>query len=169
MLEKMETRTKHTYRTAIYSFAKNILVVCPNCEGKALVRADSLDAPTPDISAAKLVCTACGFNKTLENIPKRKDDKQKRGKVLVFGAPLDPFFHLPVWLQTEFSGEVLWAYNLEHLDFLAAHVGAKLRERNGFQFNVRSIGARLPRWMTAADNREAVLKAIAKLRAKHDL
>jgi len=76
------------------------------------------------------------------------------------------FFHLPVWLQTDFSGEILWAYNLEHLDFLAAHIGAKLRERNGFQFRVRSIGARLPRWMTSAGNREAVLKAIEKLREK---
>jgi hypothetical protein len=162
----METRTKHTYRTAIYAFAKNVLVVCPNCAGKALVRADDFDTPKPQISEAKIVCTACGFNKTLENISKRKDDKQKRGNVLIFGAPLDPFFHLPLWLQTEFSGEVLWAYNLAHLDFLAEHVGAKLRERNGFQFNVRSVGARLPRWMTSKNNREAVLKAMEKLREK---
>ncbi len=162
----METRTKHTYRTAIYAFAKNVLVVCPNCAGKALVRADSLDDPKPQISEVKIVCAACGYNKMLENISKRKDDKQKRGHVLIFGAPLDPFFHLPVWLQTEFLGETLWAYNLAHLDFLAEHVGAKLRERNGSPFNVRSVGARLPRWMTSAGNREAVLKAIEKLRAK---
>jgi hypothetical protein len=162
----MENRSKHTYRTAIYAFAKNILVVCPNCEGKALVRSDGLDSPQPEISQAKLVCAGCGYNKTLENIPKRKEEKQKRGNILIFGAPLDPYFHLPVWYQSEFSGETLWAYNTEHLDFLAAHVGAKLRERNGFQFNVKSIGARLPRWMTAADNREAVLKAMAKLKEK---
>ena len=76
------------------------------------------------------------------------------------------FFHLPVWLSVDFSGETLWAYNLEHLNFLAEHVGAKLRERNSLAFNVRSIGARLPRWMTAADNREAILKAIEKLKEK---
>ncbi|TAG17226.1 MAG: hypothetical protein EAZ32_13110 [Cytophagia bacterium] len=162
----MKTRTKHTYRTPIYHFTKNILVVCPNCEGKALVRAESLTEPKPEISKAKIICTSCGYNKTLENILKRKAEKQKSGNVLIFGAPVDPFFHLPVWLQAEFSGEVLWAYNLEHLDFLAAHVGAKLRERNGFQFNVKSIGARLPRWMTAAHNREAILKALTKLKEK---
>ena len=162
----METRTKHTYRIAIYAFAKNVLVVCPNCAGKALVQADSLDDPKPQISEVKIVCAACGYNKTLENISKRKDDKQKRGHVLIFGAPLDPFFHLPVWLQADFAGEALWAYNLAHLDFLAEHVGAKLRERNGLKFNVKSIGARLPRWMTSAGNREAVLKAIEKLREK---
>ena len=81
---------------------------------------------------------------------------------LVFGAPVDPFFHLPLWFCTELSGETLWAYNSDHLDFLAEHVGAKLRERNGFTFNVKSVGARLPRWMTAANNRDAVLKAIEK-------
>lgn len=162
----METRTKNTYRTNLYAFVKQVLVVCPNCAGKALVRADDFDTPKYEISLVKVVCTACGYNKTLENISKRIDEKQKRGKVLIFGAPVDPFFHLPVWLQTEFSGEILWAYNLEHLDFLAAHVGAKLRERNGFKFNVKSIGARLPRWMTAADNREEVLRAIEKLKTR---
>ncbi len=162
----MEIRTKHTYRTAIYDFVKNVLVACPKCAGKALVRADDFGMPKPEINEVKAICAGCGFNKTLENIPKRLDPKQKRGNILIFGAPVDPFFHLPVWLQADFSGEILWAYNLEHLDFLAAHVGAKLRERNGFTFNVKSIGARLPRWMTAAGNREAVLKAIEKLKEK---
>lgn len=162
----METRSKHTYRTNLYAFAKNVLVVCPNCGGKALVRGENFDEPKPEVSEVKVVCTDCGFNKTLENISKRADPKQKRGNVLIFGSPVDPFFHLPVWLKADFSGEILWAYNLEHLDFLAAHVGAKLRERNGFKFQVRSIGARLPRWMTSAANREAVLKTIEKLKNK---
>jgi len=121
---------------------------------------------TQDRYDIKVVCSGCGFNKTLENVSPRKDEKQKRGNILIFGAPVDPFFHLPVWLSADFSGETLWAYNLEHLNFLAEHVGAKLRERNSLAFNVRSIGARLPRWMTAADNREAILKAIEKLKEK---
>ena len=88
-----------------------------------------------------------------------------KGKHLVFGAPVDPFFHLPVWFQTTFEGELLWAYNIAHLEFLADHVGDKLRERNGFKFNVKSIGARLPRWMTSKKNREEILKAIHHLKA----
>lgn len=160
----MEHRTKHTYHTQLYSFVNETLVVCPHCEGKALVRADDFNTPAYELSEVKLVCAGCGHNKTLKNISKRIDPKQKRGQVLIFGAPVDPFFHLPVWLQTDFSGETLWAYNLRHLDFLAEHVGAKLRERNGLPHRVRSIGARLPRWMTAAGNREAVLKAIEQLR-----
>lgn len=161
----METRTKHTYSAAVYDFVKMVYVVCPACEGKAAVHADDFNLPNYEIRQVKVICPGCGFNKTLENIPKREDPKQKRGKILVFGAPVDPFFHLPVWYQTEFSGNILWAYNPEHLDFLAAHVGAKLRERNNAN-RPRSIGSRLPRWMTAASNREAVWKAIEKLKEK---
>jgi predicted RNA-binding Zn-ribbon protein involved in translation (DUF1610 family) len=161
----MKHRTKHSYGTTLYEFAKNILVVCPNCEDKAIVLQQNSDLKIFEQNSAKVVCPGCGFNKTLEGISYRQDPKQKRGKLLIFGAPIDPYFHLPLWLQAEFSGELLWAYNLEHLDFLAAHVGAKLRERK--QANApRSIGSRLPRWMTSAANREAVLKLIEKLKEK---
>lgn len=162
----MLNRVKHTYRTNLYGFVRQVLVVCPGCGRKAIVRADDFESPKHVINEVRVVCADCGYNKTIENILKRKDPKQKQGNVLIFGAPVDPFFHLPVWLQTEFSGETLWAYNLEHLDFLAEHIGAKLRERNGYQYQVRSIGARLPRWMTSSGNREAVLKEIEKLRGK---
>jgi DNA-directed RNA polymerase subunit RPC12/RpoP len=161
----METRTKHTYAVAIYEFARNILVECPNCAGKALVKVAETTQMAPAFSQVKLVCSNCGHNKTLENISKRQDPKQKQGKILIYGAPIDPYFHLPVWLQMEFSGEVLWAYNMDHLQFLAEHVGAKLRERSGANRN-RSIASRLPRWMTSAGNREAVLQAIDKLKKK---
>jgi len=161
----MEIRTKHTYAVAIYEFAKNVLVECPKCGGKALVQVADSKPLAPEISYIKVVCSGCGHNKTLENISKRLDPKQKSGNVLIYGAPIDPYFHLPVWLQTEFSGEILWAYNLEHLHFLAEHVGAKLRERGGAN-RPRSIGSRLPRWMTSASNRESVLQAIEKLKEK---
>jgi hypothetical protein len=162
----MSDRVKHTYRTNLYSFASKVLVVCPNCEGMAVVYADAFNTPKSEIFGVRVICAGCGYNKTKEHLSKRHDPKQKQGDVLIFGAPVDPFFHLPVWLQTDFSAETLWAYNPEHLDFLAEHVGAKLRERNGFKYNVRSIGARLPRWMTSAANREAILKEIETLKGR---
>ena len=162
----MEIRTKHTYRKSIYEYVKDILVICPSCQGKAMVRTGEFHTMKYNTYEVKIVCSGCGFNKTLQNISPRIDKKQKRGNILIFGAPVDPFFHLPVWFSTEFFGETLWAYNLEHLNFLADHVGAKLRERNGFSFNVKSIGSRLPRWMTSANNRIPVLKAIEKLKLK---
>jgi hypothetical protein len=162
----MEERSKNAYHTQLYQFAKDILVVCPSCATRALVQTgefSALKAPHHDI---RVVCSSCGFNKTLHKVPVRQDEKQKRGTMLIFGAPIDPFFHLPLWLQADFSGNTLWAYNLEHLDFLAQHIGAKLRERNVGPRMGRSLGSRLPRWMTAANHREALLKAIEQLREK---
>ena len=162
----MENRSKNTYHTLLYQFVTDILVVCPQCEKRAIVHTGDFSDFKKNEYEIKIVCPACGHNKTLENISPRENPQQKQGNVLIFGVPIDPFFHLPVWFQSDFSGETLWAYNLEHLDFLALHVGAKLRERNTSPRMSRSIGSRLPRWMTSAKNREAVLKAIEKLREK---
>jgi ribosomal protein S27AE len=155
----MENRTKHTYRTHLYDFIKDVLVVCPNCGSKALVNTGGYTVFQPEALNIRVVCGKCGYNKVLERL-------STRSKHLIIGAPIDPFFHLPLWLQAEIGNELLWAYNLEHLDFLAQHIGAKLRERNGFKYQVKSIGAKLPRWMTAAKRREEVLKAIDKLKNK---
>ena len=155
----METRTKHTYRTHLYHFIHDILVVCPNCSGKALVNTNGYAVFQAEAKNVRAVCGKCGYGKLLDQLP-------TRGKHLIIGAPVDPFFHLPLWLQLELGEHLLWAYNHEHLDFLEQHVGAKLRERNGFKYEVKSIGARLPRWMTAKGNRETVLKAIEKLKSK---
>lgn len=155
----MEDRVKHSYHTYLHEFVEDVLVVCPQCEGKALIKTGNFRAMPYEVKDVRAICVACGFSKTLESI-------SMRSKHLVLGAPIDPFFHWPLWLQTDFSGHTLWAYNQEHLHFLAQHVGAKLRERNGQPHRVRSIGARLPRWMTGKNNREAVLKALDKLNTK---
>lgn len=155
----MENRTKHTYRLRIYDFVKDVFVECPHCAKRAFVNTNGYTAFQPEAVNVRVVCGHCGYNKVLEKI-------STRSKHLIIGAPVDPFFHLPLWLKTEIGENLFWAYNYEHLDFLAQHIGAKLRERNGFQFQTRSIGARLPRWMTAAKRRDEMLRAIEKLRAK---
>ncbi|MEQ1702091.1 MAG: hypothetical protein ABMA25_18425 [Ilumatobacteraceae bacterium] len=80
------------------------------------------------------------------------------------GAALEPSFGLDLLLQTPCAGEVLWAYNVRHLDFLAEFVGAAHRRythvRNG------SLPSRLPRWMKLATNRATVLKSIEVVRAR---
>ncbi len=152
-------RTKHTYRTQLYEFIKDILVICPNRSDKAIVKTGNFQTMKFEIQEVRVVCIQCTYFKTLDRVP-------MKGKQLIFGAPVDPFFHLPVWFQATFEGELLWAYNADHLDFLADHVGAKLRERNGFKFNVKSIGARLPRWMTSKRNRDEILKVIHHLKSR---
>jgi hypothetical protein len=41
-----------------------------------------------------------------------------------------------------------------------------LRERNDVEYSNKSLGSRLPKWMTSKKNREEVLKAIDKLKNK---
>ncbi|MFE2228274.1 hypothetical protein [Streptomyces kronopolitis] len=61
------------------------------------------------------------------------------------GGTEDPFFRRPLWLQTRCVGQVLWAYNEEHIDELSAYVGATLREHGASP--TRAMLTRLPRWM----------------------
>jgi hypothetical protein len=63
-----------------------------------------------------------------------------------------------LWYQDDFEGETLWAYNLEHLHFLQQHLAAGLRERHKVANANASLGSRLPKWMLAKRNREALLK-----------
>jgi hypothetical protein len=83
---------------------------------------------------------------------------------VITSLPLDPQFGLPLWLQMPCCGGTFWAYNGEHLEKLRQYVSAILRER--VVNHHRSTFQRLPKWMTAAKNRDTVLACITKLEAK---
>jgi hypothetical protein len=76
----------------------------------------------------------------------------------------DPLFGLDLWLCTPCRGEVLWAYNVEHVQFLQRYVGATLRTREPKQNG--SIASRLPAWITSAKHRDEVLAGLSKLEAR---
>ena len=91
----------------------------------------------------------------------------KSGAVAAPG--LDPYFRRPVWLSTPCCGEMLWAYNPAHLDFLAAFVGARIRERRRdpvHGWSNAAIASRLPAWLKAAKNRAAILEGVERLRRR---
>ena len=71
-----------------------------------------------------------------------------------------------LWLSIQLKEGELWAYNLEHLEFIKNHISANLRERTLENISNKSIGSRLPKWMTSKSNRNDVLKAIEKLKNK---
>lgn len=75
----------------------------------------------------------------------------------------DPHFGLDLWLQAPFRGQLLWAYNAEHLQFVRDYVSADLRERVPTQNG--STASRLPKWIKSAKHRDDLLVAIAKLEA----
>jgi predicted RNA-binding Zn-ribbon protein involved in translation (DUF1610 family) len=76
----------------------------------------------------------------------------------------DPFFGLELRLRAPFRGELLWAYNAEHLAFLKRYVGATVREREPNQNG--SLVSRLPQWIKSAKHRDDLLAAITKLEAR---
>ena len=87
----------------------------------------------------QLSCTKCGYIKASEDVP------------LLEG-----------FIQIRCCGEMLWAGNLEHLNFIEEYVAAKLRERKP---NVnKSLASRLPTWIKEKSNRDKILKAIKKFK-----
>lgn len=165
----MAIRSNLGYQTFIYQLARDVLVVCPVCSGCATVKANGFPFPRNQYDEIKIVCTQCGFNKVLPRNPTvlvnagRVPSKRTEGKHLIFGVPIDPFFHLSLWITANVRGNLLWAYNYEHLKFLRQFVEAELRERNGVKSTNGSIGSRLPKWMTSRKNRKDVLRVLEKL------
>ncbi len=154
----MAQRFRDSGRT-IYSFGSVFLVRCPQCAGCAEVRA----TPTESVQTAgqaRFVCTHCGSNKTMAS------------RTMTVGAGVDWYFQLPLWLQMSCCGELLWAYNPAHLDYLASYVQADLREeapeRSAAGLRNSTLASRLPDWIKSAKNRGEILRGIAKLRATLD-
>ena len=86
------------------------------------------------------------------------------------GMMTDPVFGLPLWLQTNFRGEIFWAYNYDHLDLLGQYISTKHRERGIDPLNTirknSSMMSRLPEFMKKAGNREGLKKLIDELQQK---
>ncbi|MRH87762.1 hypothetical protein GFY24_09900 [Nocardia sp. SYP-A9097] len=80
------------------------------------------------------------------------------------GGVTDLHFDRPLWLQTRCTGHVLWALNIEHVDQLAADIGASPRSDrpSSHMFTV------LPTWMKHAANRTDILIALGRLRLLAD-
>lgn len=107
----------------------------------------------------RLVCRACGLT------------RHAAGGLRLFrgtGEAVDPYFGLPLWLQSETRHGWLWAYNPEHLDLIRQFVQAPLRERAPRDTKARkkmTLIARLPTWIKSAKNRAEVLRAIERIQA----
>ncbi|MFB6613240.1 hypothetical protein ACFCV9_03280 [Streptomyces sp. NPDC056367] len=152
----------HDHGTWLVQFTGRILTVCPRCGGRALV------LPLPGLAAPKyfstllfqprrLSCTGCG------KVADWTADQRGAGLVgTVPGGTEDPFFRQPLWLQTRCAGRILWAYDEEHINALAAYVGARLRARHASP--TMAMFARLPVWMKSAQRRDEVLAGLATLR-----
>lgn len=159
----METGYGSTPSADLHDFADHFLVECPRCGSYAVVR-----PPTPT-ARPRLVCGHCGHTaESADNV-----SILHQGYWVGIDGPaskaVDFYFREPLWLRQPCCGHVLWAINGDHLEWLAGFVSAK--HRTGRRdpdtgWSNRSLASRLPRWMTSAKNRQAVLKALDRLRER---
>ncbi len=123
-------------------------------------------APEPvqigDRSVRLVVCPRCRGCARLVEIA-AADGRRRRVSCGACGAAQDDPPPLRWWLRIACCGHVLWATSADHLRFLAAYVASPLRERLRQHWPDRELLARLPRWLIAARNRDAVLRCIARL------
>lgn len=133
----MEKHRFSGYSKTLDDFRDKILIKCPNCLKKSiLIKIDR--------NTQKVICENCGFNKIINSF----------------------LFDYELWLTTSFEGKSLSAFNHEHLDFLINFIKAELRKRNLNDIRNKSIGSRLPKWMTSKNNRTKVLKLLQSLQEK---
>lgn len=140
----------------IYDFLDEVLVECPVCHRCARV-VPTGEGPFSIFATRRLICSTCGCIREWSFSEVGPPEGQ------------DPYFRQPLWLTVSCCGELLWAYNESHLDFIEQFVGATLREHcrhptNGW--SNQSLANRFPGWLKAAGHRDEVLKACVKLRAK---
>ncbi len=160
----MKKQFKNRHRM-LESFGYEFAVHCPNCNQKSKVI--SPEAPYYTDAIKRFICTSCGLMK--EKIPGKNCFNQNvisygnswRDGFINIGGNYDWYFGYPLYLQAPCCGHTLWAYNIEHLCYLEEYVEAELRGPSPYYLSVES---RLPIWMKIAKNRNAVLKAINKIK-----
>lgn len=151
------------YKTCLSEFEQAIWVKCPRCDRPVLSRC--LDQRL----TWRIACPHCSYCRTASRVGKlQKPMPWWTGNWWTeyrrYDGAVDPLFGLPLWLQAPCCGQVLWAYNEAHLDFLETYIRATLRERQGKKGDHHGIAIRLPQWMKQASHRDPLLKAIQALR-----
>ncbi|WP_223596475.1 hypothetical protein [Neobacillus bataviensis] len=164
----MKKQFKNQHRM-LESFGFEFIVVCPNCNGKSKVISLGDHSPYSTGNAKRFLCLLCGMTK--EFVPKNNCFNQSlisygsewNDGFINIGGAFDWYFGYPLYLQIACCGHTLWAYNIEHLEYIKNYVEADLRENGTYYLSVES---RLPLWIKSAKNRDAVVKAISKLEQK---
>ena len=137
------------------------LVVCPRCGGKALA-SDDLRCPACGLvreGRCALVSDGTVRQQLVERGPWRRDRTPRQH----WPEPQSETYLL--WLRrTCCGGNVLWAANEQHLQYLREYIGSELRE--GTHIPHQALHHKLPTWMKRAKHREEILAAIDHLAAR---
>jgi len=125
-------------------FAHEILVKCPGCGGCAQAFKPQWDEKKRQYSIS-MSCSHCA--------------QQHQ-----FATDRDCWNSLPLWLNTNVCGEVLWALNSRYLLALQDFISACLRENKLGHYSNRHLYMSLPGWMTSKKNRTDLLRGLKRLR-----
>jgi len=133
-------------------FRTEVLVVCPSCSKQAMASVDY------SVKKSRLLCPSCGYS------------KEKTTEARLFGIKghvemaAHVYFSAELWLVHAFKGDVVWAYNYAHLDYLESYIAATIREhKDRTHFTLLE---KLPKFYHEAKNRSALLKLINKMRRR---
>lgn len=153
----------------IADFYNEVLVVCPTCAGRAISICDQIK------ETARLTCINCGYSKEIPtrysyaHVEKRQSGKsdephsiEPKTYQLITAAHI--YFNAELWLQAPFKEHVFWAYNHKHLNYLKRYIAASLRE--SADRSHYTLVEKLPKFIQAAGNRQALLKIIEQLEKK---
>ncbi|MEC5156483.1 hypothetical protein [Chryseobacterium sp. MP_3.2] len=133
----------------IADFFKEVLVVCPTCQKKALATVNFEE------KLAYLICLQCGLNKKMTT---------QISNNATINLSADQYFDAQLWLQAPFKSDNFWSYNESHLHYLELYISATLREhKDRTHF---TLIEKLPKFYHDAKNRTALLKIISKLKSK---
>jgi ribosomal protein S27AE len=136
------------------TFLDEVLVECPRCANRALVHAGS--------GALRLTCAHCGY------VQEADSETAQLTWRSVSTAGRESSFGRPLWLADECcGGNVLWALNEPHLDYLERFVRRTTRDRDfPSPPGDRGLAYKLPKWIQLACNREELLRTISRLRRR---
>lgn len=156
------------YQTYLIEFTQKVLVHCNVCNQIAEVKIDSL-IPLSRKSKASIRCLNCANykEKYLSGGYLGKNqikDKSKIDNAIILGMPIDPYFHLELYLKIEFRNHILWVYNIEHLNALIDFINSKIKPNKAGKNLNASIGSRLPKWMLSEKNRSVIVKKLINLK-----
>jgi hypothetical protein len=138
------------------SFAIELKCHCSHCASELKVEMYDVNEKKETIAVK---CSNCGKteNYTPRNISLERIYESP-------GNPTENYFGLPLWLNAHFRGNVFWAFNYEHLEYLKQYISAELREKNGRTH--WTMVEKLPNWIKSSKNRDKIVKLISELERK---
>jgi len=156
----MKAVTEHgKYNATLNDYLREIICVCPKCDGPAKITARSKYSLPWNPYEVKFIYLKC---------PQRESwPSQKWESDFVSYNPSDgyePYFGYTLYLQENVGQNNLIAFSKKHAEDLAEYIEAE--DRPSPENSKWAMVNRLPKWVKLAKNRASVLKAINRMQVK---